>query len=421
MANQDSNNKPRAFQPDALIDNIAPVYIPDVGVDENNKYYEYLLGKVKFGEKFRNEGYGRTILSSSAFIGPLYKGAINYMAGGIQYLAEALFGGDRDVALFDQGRKEFDTISLLSRGPMTKADQLRETEKYNESLSNRMRISALAKKNLKPDEGGNYDPKDIIKFKNDVLKDETIPDELKQRTSLSIDNLLKRNDKGEYQGAFDNILTDDLGGAGESSDPSAPLGLTTEQTKIVNDVFKSMEGITNSLDDMVTQLSNMKKYVYDDGKKKGLTPLEKRKDPDYVPTFMDQQFDNYVEDIKNLDNKRHRSLMLTLAGIDMRQELESTNSLISLKKKELKDLIYAPDAFRNQYFQQQSAPIKQSITNLMTVAPNFISMPAGILQGRDQLALAYIELMDKLRVTSLTAGQLMDNPSVDVSKTRDNQ
>ncbi|MFA7377289.1 MAG: hypothetical protein WCZ15_00570 [Patescibacteria group bacterium] len=343
------------------------------------------------------------------------------MAGGIQYLAEALFGGDRDVALFDQGRKEFDTISLLSRGPMTKADQLRETEKYNESLSNRMRISALAKKNLKPDEGGNYDPKDIIKFKNDVLKDETIPDELKQRTSLSIDNLLKRNDKGEYQGAFDNILTDDLGGAGESSDPSAPLGLTTEQTKIVNDVFKSMEGITNSLDDMVTQLSNMKKYVYDDGKKKGLTPLEKRKDPDYVPTFMDQQFDNYVEDIKNLDNKRHRSLMLTLAGIDMRQELESTNSLISLKKKELKDLIYAPDAFRNQYFQQQSAPIKQSITNLMTVAPNFISMPAGILQGRDQLALAYIELMDKLRVTSLTAGQLMDNPSVDVSKTRDNQ
>ncbi|NLV87585.1 MAG: hypothetical protein GX025_10295 [Clostridiales bacterium] len=146
--------------------------------------------------------------------------------------------------------------------------------------------------------------------------------------------------------------------------------------------------------DIIDRLKELYNEVYDG---RGISSAQERAEPGWKPSYLDRQFDLRVMDIEEQSKSRNRALILTMAGIDLRGEMEEARKLISFKTKELRDIGHDPDGFRRTQYQKQSQFLLQSFGLLMQIAPNAFGAKYGITQN----ALALANGRDPRSITNL--------------------
>lgn len=200
----------------------------------------------------------------------------------------------------------------------------------------------------------------------DQLNDQIISN--KEISDTFVTDFVERRKPPGYSSPTNNPFGKDSSG-GESTGTSSTIstyGDTPALSKYEETLFKT----ASEANDTVDKLKELYSEIYDN---RGISSAEERAQPGWEPSYLDKQFDLRIMDIEEQSKSRNRALILTMAGIDLRGEMEEARKLISFKTKELRDIGHDPDGFRRTQYQKQSQFLLQSFGLLMQIAPNAFS------------------------------------------------
>lgn len=181
------------------------------------------------------------------------------------------------------------------------------------------------------------------------------------------------SDSGSDDGSKKSDPSDAFGSS-DDEDASTPSGGDRALSALEESLFRT----ASEANDIVDRLKELYNEVYDG---RGISTAQERAEPGWKPSYLDRQFDLRVMDIEEQSKSRNRALILTMAGIDLRGEMEEARKLISFKTKELRDIGHDPDGFRRTQYQKQSQFLLQSFGLLMQIAPNAFGAMYGISQN----------------------------------------
>lgn len=196
-----------------------------------------------------------------------------------------------------------------------------------------------------------------------IKSNKEMPDDLITKL-LEPYKLTRDSSPNDSSNPFSGDSSEDEG----TSSPStiSNLGDDKALSKYGETLFK----IASEASDIADRLKDLYTEMYDG---RGISSAQERAEPGWKPSYLDKQFDLRIMDIEEQSKSRNRALILTMAGIDLRGEMEEARKLISFKTKELRDIGHDPDGFRRTQYQKQSQFLLQSFGLLMQIAPNAFS------------------------------------------------
>jgi hypothetical protein len=386
---------------DSLIDNIAPIKHTESDID---------VRATSRAQAFNNAIKGTAPLLGLSAIGTLLS---------LREKANNWWYGEEETTASELSHIANKTLSNLFKSPLSdnEKEELKALEnKTKEENSIIMYIFNKYKDN---------DPYILLeKSKEEILRNSSLSDDVKKRASETIDVRLSQLEKSV---PANDVETSQEGPSVETTSinsSSQVYGLTENQLAKINDAINTAASVSKLIDEDLTEITTIKGYVFDD-KPLSINPKTGRPDSSTDEDgFLNREFTNLFNDILDLQFQDNMNTLYAIAGVDMREEKANINSLISLKRKDLKTLANTPDKYRQDYYQKQVAPIKQSIATIISVLPNQLALPFGILQNAQKMSIEERQLADNLTALlskiGLGSNAILENgvASTDISKIR---